>query len=44
MEEQFRNISIAEYTYELPPERIAMHPLQQRDLSNLLVYRHGQIE
>ncbi len=32
-----------DYWYELPPDRIAIHPLPERDQSNLLVYRDGQI-
>jgi S-adenosylmethionine:tRNA ribosyltransferase-isomerase len=36
-------IDIHEYTYDLPPERIALYPLPQRDQSKLLVYRHGSM-
>lgn len=36
-------ISIQDYTYELPVERIARFPLPKRDLSKLLVYREGNI-
>jgi S-adenosylmethionine:tRNA ribosyltransferase-isomerase len=36
-------INIAEYDYPLPNERIALHPLSQRDESNLLVCRAGVI-
>gem|GEM_PF-5287607 len=39
-----QNISILDYTYELPNERIAMHPLKQRDASKLLLYKNGAIE
>ena len=39
-----KNISISEYTYSLPNEKIALHPLQQRDASKLLVYRDGTIK
>jgi len=38
-----KNISIAEYSYTLPEERIAHHPLKERDASKLLIYRDGQI-
>jgi len=38
-----RHIHISDYNYDLPSERIAKFPLTQRDLSKLLVYRHGQI-
>src|SRR6478609_5381581 len=36
-------INIKDYTYELPVERIATHPFQNRDQSKLLVYNGGQI-
>jgi S-adenosylmethionine:tRNA ribosyltransferase-isomerase len=38
------NISLSDYAYELPKERIAQHPLSQRDQSRLLVYGNGQIQ
>jgi S-adenosylmethionine:tRNA ribosyltransferase-isomerase len=38
-----KNISILDYTYELPGEKIAAHPLQQRDASKLLVYKNQTI-
>ena len=37
-------IDINEYTYDLPADRIALHPLDKRDESKLLVYNHGRIE
>jgi S-adenosylmethionine:tRNA ribosyltransferase-isomerase len=37
-------IDITEYTYDLPADRIALHPLEKRDQSKLLVYREGRIE
>ncbi len=38
-----REINIRDYTYELPADRIAIHPLEQRDRSKLLVYTRGTI-
>ncbi|MBK8580561.1 MAG: S-adenosylmethionine:tRNA ribosyltransferase-isomerase [Flavobacteriales bacterium] len=38
-----RNIAIADLTYELPEDRIAQHPLAQRDGAKLLIYRNGTI-
>ncbi len=37
------SISIAEYNYQLPDERIAKYPLALRDHSNLLIYENGKI-
>jgi len=39
-----KNISILDYTYDLPAERIALHPLMERDASKLLVYKSGEIK
>ena len=39
-----RNIKIRDYSYDLPEDRIAPYPLEERDASNLLIYRAGQIE
>lgn len=39
-----RELSIADFTYELPEARIAQQPLADRDASKLLVYRGGRIE
>ncbi|GHT24093.1 S-adenosylmethionine:tRNA ribosyltransferase-isomerase [Bacteroidia bacterium] len=38
-----QDISIEEFTYELPDERIAKFPLPQRDRSKLLIYRNQEI-
>jgi len=38
-----KEILIADYGYVLPPERIAQHPLQNRDQSRLLLYDSGKI-
>jgi S-adenosylmethionine:tRNA ribosyltransferase-isomerase len=39
-----KHISIQDYTYSLPENRIAYHPLQERDESKLLVYNNGKIK
>lgn len=36
-------INLEDYTYQLPSERIAQHPLEKRDSSKLLVYQKGTI-
>lgn len=36
-------INIADYSYPLPDDRIAKHPLPQRDASRLLVFEHNAI-
>jgi S-adenosylmethionine:tRNA ribosyltransferase-isomerase len=38
-----RHISISEYDYLLPDERIAKYPLEERDQSKLLIYKDGAI-
>ena len=38
-----RHLSIKNFTYSLPDERIAKYPLPERDLSKLLVYKNGAI-
>lgn len=38
-----RDINLNEYYYNLPEEKIAQYPLEQRDLSKLLVYRDGAV-
>lgn len=37
-------IKTSEYFYELPDDRIALHPLAQRDRSKLLVYKQRSID
>lgn len=39
-----KKISILDYTYELPAERIALHPLAERDASKLLVFQNDEIK
>lgn len=38
-----QQIRIQDYTYPLPEEKIAVHPLAERDASKLLIYRDGNI-
>lgn len=38
-----RDLSILDFTYDLPADRIAQQPLVQRDASKLLVYHNGAI-
>lgn len=39
-----KNISIKDYHYDLPNERIAKYPLDNRDESNLLIYNNNIIQ
>ncbi|WP_339786210.1 S-adenosylmethionine:tRNA ribosyltransferase-isomerase [uncultured Imperialibacter sp.] len=39
-----RQINVSEYTYDLPDERIAKFPLEDRSASKLLFYNKGTIE
>ncbi len=39
-----RHISIANYTYQLPQDRIALYPLPDRDSSKLLIFKDQQIQ
>ena len=38
-----RLLSIQDYTYDLPAERIAPAPLPDRDASRLLLYQRGTL-
>jgi S-adenosylmethionine:tRNA ribosyltransferase-isomerase len=38
-----RTLSIKDYTYSLPEEKIAKYPLAERDASRLLIYKDGNI-
>jgi S-adenosylmethionine:tRNA ribosyltransferase-isomerase len=38
-----KNISIADYSYDLPAGAIAYYPLAERDASRLLIYRAGEL-
>ena len=38
-----KNLRIENYTYNLPEERIARYPLEERDASKLLIYDNGTI-
>lgn len=38
-----RTLSIKDFTYSLPEERIAKYPLAERDVSKLLIYKDGNI-
>lgn len=39
-----QNISVENYTYDLPDERIARFPVEPRDFSKLLVYKEKKVE
>lgn len=38
-----RDINLDNYNYDLPQEKIAQYPVEERDMSNLLVYNGGKI-
>jgi len=39
-----RELSILDFSYDLPEDRVAQQPLAERDASKLLVFRDGSIE
>lgn len=39
-----KDLKIEDYTYELPDQRIAKYPLEERDASKLLVWNKGQLQ
>lgn len=39
-----KQIAITDFTYHLPSEKIALHPLEKRDQSKLLIYKEGGIK
>src|SRR6478609_9259103 len=39
-----KDLKIADFQYNLPDERIAKFPLEQRDQSKLLFYRAGNVQ
>ncbi len=41
---QVTGISISDFAYDLPDERIAKYPLGERDQSKLLVWKNGEIQ
>ena len=42
--EKVTGISISDYAYDLPDEKIAKYPLEERDQSKLLVWENGSIQ
>ncbi|QIA09174.1 S-adenosylmethionine:tRNA ribosyltransferase-isomerase [Draconibacterium halophilum] len=40
----YKNIKISDYSYDLPDERIAKYPLNERDKSKLLISQNGTIQ
>ena len=38
-----KNLSISDFDYNLPEEKIAIYPLEKRDESKLLIYKNGEI-
>ena len=44
MVEKLKEIRIEDYIYDLPDERIAKFPLENREASKLLIYDEGRID
>ena len=40
---QLKDLSISDFDYFLPPQKIAIFPLEERDQSKLLIYKNGTI-
>ena len=38
-----KELSISDFNYALPEEKIAIYPLEKRDQSKLLIYTEGNI-
>lgn len=41
---EIENLSISDFDYDLPDQRVAKYPLDQRDRSKLLLWKKGSIE
>lgn len=41
--QDYKNIRISDFTYDLPESKIAKYPLHERDQSKLLVWKNGEI-
>ena len=39
-----KDLSITDFTYPLPAKKIALHPLEKRDQSKLVIYKAGEIK
>ncbi|MBU3714529.1 MAG: S-adenosylmethionine:tRNA ribosyltransferase-isomerase, partial [Ferruginibacter sp.] len=39
-----RKISISDYNYHLPNDKIALFPLEKRDASKVLIYKNGNLD
>ncbi|MDP9041650.1 MAG: S-adenosylmethionine:tRNA ribosyltransferase-isomerase, partial [Bacteroidota bacterium] len=39
-----KDLSVTDFTYDLPDEKIARYPLKQREESKILVWKAGRIE